>query len=343
MTRHRKADHIRICLNEPVGNAVTRTGFDEIRLPHEGLPELHKAEIDLSATVFGKTVAAPILISCMTGGSELAKVINQRLARAAQKHGLALGLGSQRALLVDPGLLDTYAVRDLAPDVLLFGNVGAVQLNYGMTRADCDRLVEMVGADVLALHLNPLQEAVQPEGDVDFRGLKTKIRDLAQETGYPVILKEVGNGIGPALARWVGGTALAGVDVAGAGGTSWSRVESYRSDSPLVQQVGRTFGEWGWPTAEALAHARAALPDKVVIASGGVRHGLDAAKAIAMGADLVGLARPFLEAAATSDAALDTMIRTLLEELRVALFCTGARDVNALRSVGIEPQGRNAS
>ncbi len=312
------------------------TGFERWRLPHEALPELDKRAIDLSQELFGRRLRAPILISCMTGGSELAKTVNRRLAAVAQRLGLALGLGSQRAMLRAPELADTYAVRDLAPDVPLLGNIGAVQLNYGVGPEECGALCRAVGADALVLHLNPLQEAVQPEGDVNFAGLKEKIASLAASLGLPVLLKEVGSGISRRLARWVAGTAIAGVDVAGAGGTSWAKVESYRAEDPLVARLGRSFAGWGIPTAESLRICREELPDRIVIASGGIASGIDAAKAIALGADLAGIARPFLEAAARSEAALEEAARLVLEELRVAMFCCGAASVAQLRRVPIE-------
>jgi isopentenyl-diphosphate delta-isomerase len=336
MTRFRKADHIRICRDEEVGSTGVSTGFERWRLPHEALPEIDKRAVDLSTEVLGRPLQAPLLISCMTGGSELAKVVNQRLARVAQRFGIALGLGSQRALLADPGLLDTYAVRDLCPDVPLLGNIGAVQMNYGLGVGDFRRAVELVSADALVLHLNPLQEAVQPEGDVDFSGLRPKVAAVAAELGVPVILKEVGNGIGPALARWVAGTEIAGVDTAGAGGTSWARVESFRAEDPLLEELGRSFSGWGIPTADSVIACRQALPDRLVIASGGMRNGIQAAKALALGADLVGIARPFLKAATESEQAVEDVARLVIEQLRVAMFCCGCTRVGDLRDLTLQ-------
>ncbi len=341
LTRFRKADHIRICRDEEVACTGITNGFERWRLPHEALPELDKRTIDLRTTLFGRPLAAPLLISCMTGGSELAKQVNERLARVAQRFGIALGLGSQRALLADPRLLDTYAVRPLCPDVPLFANLGAVQLNYGLGLEDCRRALDMVEADALVLHLNPLQEAVQPEGDVDFRGLKDKIAAVAQALEAPVLLKEVGSGLGPRLARWAAATRLAGLDTAGAGGTSWARVESYRAGDPRLAALGRAFGGWGIPTAESVIACRAALgPERLVIASGGIRNGIEVAKAIALGADLVGVARPFLAAATQSEQALAETAEQLIEELRVAMFCCGAGSIAALKRTELEPVAR---
>ncbi|RME70965.1 MAG: type 2 isopentenyl-diphosphate Delta-isomerase [Planctomycetota bacterium] len=337
MTRFRKADHIRICRDEDVRSENVTTGFARWRLPHDALPELDKREIELRTELFGRPLAAPLLISCMTGGSELARRINERLARAAQRFGIALGLGSGRALLVDPSLRDTFAVRPLCPDVPLLANLGAVQLNYGVGLDDCRRLVELLEADALVLHLNPLQEAVQPEGDVDFRGLRDKIARLAEALEVPVILKEVGNGLGAGLARWAASTAIAGLDTAGTGGTSWARVESYRAGDSVLERLGRSFSGWGVPTAQSVLACRAALPDRLVIASGGIRNGIEAAKAIALGADLVGIARPFLQAASESEPALADEITLVIEQLRVAMFCSGCRDLAALRRLELEP------
>ncbi len=336
ITRNRKSEHIRIVRDEDTASEGVTTGFERWRLPHEALPELDKRKVDLSTRILGRTLRAPILISCMTGGSELAKTVNRRLARAAQEAGLALGLGSQRAMLKAPELADTYAVRDLAPDVLLIGNLGAVQLNFGVTTEDCERVVRAVDADALALHLNPLQEAVQPEGDVDFVGLKDKVAAVAAALPLPVILKEVGSGISRGLARWVATTKIAAVDVAGAGGTNWAKVESYRAHAEAGRALARSFAGWGIPTADSLAACRAELPDRLVFASGGVRDGIEVAKAIALGADLVGLARPFLEAAARSEAAAIEAAHLIVEQLRVAMFCCGAGSVAGLRKVTLE-------
>ncbi|HVY62516.1 MAG TPA: type 2 isopentenyl-diphosphate Delta-isomerase [Planctomycetota bacterium] len=336
ITRNRKSEHIRIVRDEDTAAEGVTTGLERWRLPHEALPELDMREVDLATTVLGRRLEAPILISCMTGGSELAKTVNRRLAKAAQAYGLALGLGSQRAMLKAPELADTYAVRDLAPDVLLIGNLGAVQLNHGVTAADCERLAKAVGADALALHLNPLQEAVQPEGDVDFSGLKAKVAAVAESIATPIVLKEVGNGIGRSLARWVRSTKIAAVDVAGAGGTSWAKVESYRAHDEQFRRLARSFAGWGVPTAASLRACRAELPDRPVFASGGIRDGIEAAKAIALGADLVGLARPFLDAAAKSEEAVLEAARLVTDQLRVAMFCCGAANLTELRKVRLE-------
>ena len=339
LLRHRKADHIRICRDEDVAGEGVRTGFERYSLPHQALPEIDKERVDLRTRIFGKILAAPILISCMTGGSELARVVNSRLASAAQRLGLALGVGSQRAMLGAPELSDTYAVRDVAPDVLLFGNIGAVQLNCGVTQEDCLRLVAAIGADALAVHLNPLQEALQPEGETRFGGLKEKIAALAATLPVPVVLKEVGSGISREVARWVRRTSIAAVDVAGAGGTSFAKVEGYRASEPVLARLARSFAGWGIPTADSLVACRAELPDRLVFASGGVRDGIDAAKAIALGADLVGIARPFLQAATVSEEAVLQAGRFVVEGLRIAMFCSGVATLEELRSLKLERIG----
>jgi len=336
ITRHRKSEHIRIVRDRDTASDGVTTGFERFRLPHEGLPELDLGRVDLSTRVLGKKLAAPILISCMTGGSELAKVVNRRLAKAAHACGLALGLGSQRAMLKAPDLTDTYAVRDLAPDVLLIGNIGAVQLNFGVTAADVERLAREVGADAIALHLNPLQEAVQPEGDVDFSGLKARVAMVAAAIGTPVVLKEVGNGISRRLARWAAGTRIAALDTAGAGGTNWAKVESYRAQSERGERLARSFGGAGIPTVDSLLACREEFGTRTVIASGGVKDGIDVAKAIALGADMVGLARPFLEAAAKSEEAAIETARLIVDQLRVAMFCAGAGTIEELRRTTLE-------
>jgi isopentenyl-diphosphate delta-isomerase len=336
ITRHRKSEHIRIVRDRDTAAEGVTSGFERFRLPHEALPELDLRKIDTRVRVLGRELRAPILISCMTGGSELAKAVNRRLARAAQACGLALGLGSQRAMLVAPELTDTYAVRDIAPDVLLIGNLGAVQLNMGVTADDCVQLARAVGADALALHLNPLQEAVQPEGDTDFAGLKAKVAAVAASIDVPIVLKEVGSGLSRRIARWAAGTKIAALDVAGAGGTNWAKVESYRARGVLHEALARSFAGWGIPTVDSLLACREEFVGRPVFASGGVRDGIDAAKAIALGADLVGLARPFLEAAARSEEAAVGAARLVVEQLRVAMFCAGAATVDDLRRVRLE-------
>ncbi len=242
-----------------------------------------------------------------------------------------MGLGSGRALLEFPDSIETFDVRPLAPDVALLANLGAVQLNKGYGVAECRRLVEILHADAIALHLNPLQEALQPEGDTCFSGLLDRIANLCDRAGFPIVVKEVGWGIGADAVRALFDAGVAAVDLAGAGGTSWSEVERYRIGEPWRARVAGAFASWGIPTARALVDARAVAPSETLIASGGIRPGLDVPKALALGADLVGIAGPFLRAADESLEAAHELARELVETLRVAMFCVGARTPADLR------------
>lgn len=333
-TQVRKADHLRICLDEDVQARVT-SGFEQYRFTHCCLPELDWGDVQLATRFLGKSLSAPLLISSMTGGTEHAKQINFRLAAAAQAHQLAMGVGSQRVAVEQPEVEATFAVRAIAPDILLFANLGAVQLNYAYGLEECRRVVDALEADALILHLNPLQECVQTGGDRNFRGLFDKIAVLCDQLPVPVIAKEVGNGISAAMAQRLIEVGVAAIDVAGAGGTSWARVEGARAKDARQRQLGQTFGDWGLPTAECLTSIRAIAPTVPLIASGGLRNGLDAAKAIALGADLVGMAMPFLQAADTSEAALDEFIEILKAELTTTLFCTGVATVQALATANV--------
>lgn len=330
-TPSRKAQHLRINIERDVSGKGVASGFDEFRFAHRALPEIDLSEVDLSSEIFGRALGAPILISCMTGGTPEAQRINRRLARVAQTYGLAMGLGSGRALLESPDSIETFDVRGEAPDIVLFANLGAVQLNKGYGSAECRRLVELLRADALVLHLNALQEALQPEGDTSFRQLLVRIGDLCRRVDFPIVVKEVGWGIGAADVRALFEAGVAAVDVAGAGGTSWSEVERYRIAEPWRARVAASFASWGIPTAQALVAARAIAPAETLIASGGIRDGLDVAKALALGADLVGIARPFLCAADEGEEAADSLARELLETLRIAMFCVGARATLKLR------------
>ena len=331
-TIHRKADHIRINLEEDVRSGIT-TGLERYRFIHQALPEIDLDAIDLSQTIFNKTVRAPILISSMTGGTAEAGRINQTLAQAAQAAGVAMGVGSQRAALEDPHAADSFRVRRSAPDILLFANLGAVQLNYGYTLDHCKRAVDMIEADALVLHLNALQEAVQAEGDTRFAGLIEKIAAICKALPVPVIAKEVGWGISEKAARWLAEAGVAAIDVAGAGGTSWSQVEMYRQQDPRLARVAEAFRDWGIPTAESISMVRQATPGMLIFASGGLRTGVDIAKCIALGASLGGMASPFLKAAAHS---LDETLQTLEEirrELQISMFAAGAANLDQLKQL----------
>lgn len=330
-TQVRKADHLRICLDEDVQSHRITNGFERYRFTHCCLPELNRDEINISTTFLGKTVRTPLLISSMTGGTQQAQMINQRLAKTAQRFGLAMGVGSQRVAVENPALTPTFSVRKYAPDALLFANLGAVQLNYDYGVSQCRQAVDALEADALILHLNPLQEAVQTEGDVNFKGLFDKIEHLVEVIEVPVIAKEVGNGISSAMAKRLMDVGVAAIDVAGAGGTSWARVESERAKDPKQRRLGNTFADWGIPTASCIAQIRQLSETVPLIASGGMRNGLDAAKAIALGANLAGLALPFLQAANQSEAALAELSEALIAEIVTVLFCTGSGSLADLR------------
>ena len=330
----RKADHIRINLEENVQFPRLSTGLERFRFVHEALPELDMTQIDLSVDLFGHAVRAPLLISSMTGGTEAAERINLNLAIGAQARGIAMGVGSQRTGLEVDGTAGSFRVRLVAPDILLFANLGAGQLNKGYTVDHCRRAVDMIEADALILHLNPLQEAVQADGDWNWAGLLGKIGQVCAAVGVPVVAKEVGWGINGRLARRLADVGVAAIDVAGSGGTSWTEVEYHRAPTERLRRITRTFADWGIPTADSLIQVRQAAPELPAIASGGIRDGIDVAKCVALGATLVGLASPFLRAATVSDEAVVDAIDLLADELRIAMFCTGAGDVTALRAPG---------
>ncbi len=327
----RKHDHIRLSLTEDVQFEHVPTGFDALRLEHQALPDLDFADVDPSVTLLGKRLAAPLLISSMTGGPSLGGKINQHLAEAAQQKGLGMGLGSQRITLEKPETSASFQVRHVAPDILLIGNIGAVQLNYGVGLDACRQIIDSVGADALYLHLNPLQEVIQPEGDKNFKGLLAKIRLITRDLGVPVLAKEVGSGISGKMARQLADAGIAAIDVSGAGGTSWAIIEAKRAQTPMQQSLGERFRDWGIPTTVSLIQCRDALPDMPLIASGGLRSGIDIAKAIALGADAAAMAMPFLEAATHSTEAVGEVVDRLVQELKVAMFLLGVRTIAELK------------
>lgn len=329
ITPRRKSDHIRINREEDVQFPSVTTGLERYRFVHQALPELDLRDIDTSTVFLGHRLEIPLLISSMTGGTDEAGRINRVLAEAAQEAGIAMGLGSQRAALENQELVPTYRVRDVAPDILLMANLGAVQLNYGYGIDHCRRAVEMVGADALILHLNPLQEAVQPEGDVNFSGLLKKIEEVCRALEVPVVVKEVGWGLSERAARLLAEAGVAALDVAGAGGTSWSQVEAYRAPTEFHARIARSFADWGIPTAESIRMARRGAPDLPIIASGGLRTGIDIAKSIALGASLGGMARPFLMAASSPEE-VHQVIREIAAQLRIAMFGAGVRNIEEL-------------
>ncbi len=329
--KKRKADHIDISLNRKVSfNAIT-TGLEEYRFDHQALPEVDLDEIDLTTEIIGREAGAPLLISSMVGGIDEGARLNRNLAEAAQHHRIPMGVGSQRCAIDDPRLEWTFRVRNIAPDIPLYANLGAVQLNYGYGVSECIRAVEMIEADALILHLNPLQEALQHEGNTRFAGLAKKIEAVCRSLTVPVIAKEVSFGMSRETARLLINAGVAAIDVAGAGGTSWGEVEKYRSKTETGFNIAGSFSEWGIPTAQSIRMVREEDREVFLIASGGVRTGIDLAKVIALGADFGGVALPLMAAASESAEAVSNAITEIIEELRIAMFCVGASDTAALQ------------
>ncbi len=330
--RDRKREHIELALDPRT--QLLRSSFDGYGFVHEALPEIDLDEIDLETSFLGKPLQAPLLISCMTGGTDRATEVNRNLALAAERHGIAVGVGSQRKALEDPATTASFEVREAAPTTPVLGNLGAVQLSYGYGVEECRRAVEMVGADALVLHLNPLQEAIQPEGQCNFKDLRPRIAQVVAELGVPVAVKEVGCGLSAKTARALVACGVRILDTAGLGGTSWARIEGARAGDV---DLGELFADWGVPSPESIrsideTRRGEGWDDLVLIGSGGVRSGLDVAKAIALGADLVGLAQPFLAPALESAERVGETIERILRELRIAMFCVGARNLDELRN-----------
>ncbi len=329
----RKRRHIDVCLSEAVDFQTVTTGLEHYRLPYNALTQTDLGSIDLATDFLGARLRAPVLIGPMTGGPELSGTINRNLAGAAQQLGIGMMLGSQRIMLDNGSAAATFRVRDIAPDVLLIGNIGLTQLTPGVESALVDAL-DQVNANALAVHTNPLQEAMQHKGDTDFSGSIARLRDIAGSIGYPVMLKEVGHGIGAAAATELIDCPIAAVDVAGAGGTSWARVEQFVRYGEIRYPA---LAEWGVPTAQALTEVRRTLPGVPLVASGGIRTGMDAAKALALGADVVSVARPLLAPAIESPAAVADWLQRFIEELLICLHGCGAADVAELRDGGVTP------
>jgi len=326
----RKADHIKINLEKDVRSALT-TGLENYRFVHEALPELDLNRVDTSLSLFGKQLAAPILISSMTGGTAEAENINLRLAETAYVLRIAMGVGSQRTAIENPEQAKTFQVRRVAPDILLFANLGAVQLNYGYGIDQCRRAVDMIQADALIFHFNPLQEAVQDAGDTNFAGLAGKIEEVCRKIEVPVIAKEVGWGISERTARLLADCGVQAIDVAGAGGTSWSQVEMHRAPDEFTRELAATFVGWGIPTAESILNVKKAVPNMTAFASGGIKDGLDIAKCIALGATLGGMAGQFLKAAAFSTEQAVEMIKLTKRQIEVTMFAAGVGSLDDLK------------
>lgn len=329
-TNDRKIEHIRAIENDP---ATDRDGryFDRIHLTHRALPELDLASIDSSVRFLGRNLSFPLLISSMTGGDhELVRKINTNLAQAAERCGVALAVGSQRVMFEQSAARASFELRALAPNTVLLANLGAVQLNYGFGVEQAREAVECVGADGLYLHINPLQEAVQPEGDTNFSGIGQKIGEIRRGLKVPVLLKEVGAGLSPEDIALGYAQGVRYFDVAGSGGTSWSRIEHHRRNGD--SDIGLKFQDWGVPTPLALKRAEPWLERATLIASGGLRDGIDMAKSVILGASLCGMAAPFLRPATQSVEAVVEVIERLRREFVTAMFLLGMPDVATLRN-----------
>jgi isopentenyl-diphosphate delta-isomerase len=331
-TAKRKDSHLDLCASGAVEPLGVRTLLGDVRLVHCALPELSLPEVQLGARLFGKSLRAPLMMTGMTGGTDRAGAVNRDLARLAEAAGIAFGLGSQRAMLDDASRAGSYRLRDVAPTTVIVGNIGLTQAVRSGLDA-CRKLAEDIQADALAVHLNAGQELTQPEGDRDFRGGYAVLEKLARALDGRLLVKETGCGLSPAVARRLVGLGVGALDVSGAGGTSWVKVEQLRA-SGVAAEVGETFAGWGIPTAAAIASVREAVgPGVTLVASGGLRDGLEAAKVLALGADLAGMALPLFRAQqAGGYAGAERALEAVLAGLRHALLLTGSRDVAALRA-----------
>jgi len=339
-TSERKLDHINICLEEDVEARFKNTGFEDIELLHKASPEIDFGEVDLSSSLFGKDLDAPVMICPMTGGHKKGKKINTTLAEAAQELNIAFSVGSQRAGIEEPELKDTYQVRDVAPDILLSGNLGVVQLSQGYGIEEAEQAVEMIDADALALHFNSLQEALQSKGDTSFSGSLEEVSELASEMEKPLYVKETGAGISSSLASKLAEAGAEAIDVSGAGGTSWAGVEALREGTKM--ELGEVFWDWGIPTSVSTAEVSDVV-DIPVISSGGIRTGLDAAKAIASGADLVGIGLPLLRASVRGKETVVSWLEEFIRELKISMFLTGCTNIGELQDVPLRIFGRTRS
>lgn len=337
-TEKRKLSHIRICAEKNVQARSVSTGFEDVFLVHRALPGISLQEIDTSIDFFGHKLSAPIVIEAMTGGTREATDVNAALAEAAETLGLAMGVGSQRAAIEDSNLENTFRIaREKAPHAFLIANLGAPQLSRGYGLRDAQKAIDMIDADALAIHLNPLQEAVQPEGDTSYRGVAAKIEEIATALTVPVIVKETGAGIAAEEAEIFEGAGVRGIDVGGAGGTSWAAVEYLRAKETKDlkrERLGETFWNWGIPTAASIVEVCQSTK-LTVIASGGIRTGIDVTKAIALGADAVGLALPLLKPALEGPRKVIWALHMLINELKTAMFLTGAKGLQSLKSSAV--------
>jgi len=344
-TRKRKADHIRISLNHNVQARKVTTGFEDTHLIHNALPEIDKQDIDLSTTVFNHKFSAPLIVGAITGGTSEAAKINAAIAEAVEELGLGMGVGSQRVAIEDKTLEKTFAIaRKKAPTAFLIANLGGVQLVHGYGLKEVKKAVEMIDADAIAIHLNPLQEAVQPEGQTRFGGVLEKIGEITKELGKPVIAKETGAGIAAEEAKRLEAANVEGIDISGAGGTSFAAVEYYRAkgkSNSSQRRLGEVFWDWGIPTAVSLVEVSQSV-NVPIIASGGIRSGVEMAKALALGASLTSISKPVLEAAVKGVKETKRELLLLIEELKNSMFLVGADTVQALKEKPVVITGKTA-
>ena len=333
--RTRKDEHLDVILAGKARHG-REAGFGDIRFVHEALPDLDHGKIDLGVDFLGRRLKAPLLISSMTGGPARAEAINARLAEAAQHLGIALAVGSQRAALEGEGAGLDMALRLKAPDTPILANIGAAQLTRGFGVDEARRVLDMIAADALIVHLNPLQEACQPEGDRDWWGVGAALEALVKALDAPVVVKETGAGISGATAKRLADMGVAAIDVAGAGGSNWATVEGERATDPGDKAHAAAFADWGIPTARSIAQVRAACPEIVLVGSGGIRDGVEAAKAIRLGADVVGQAAGVLAAATVSTEAVVEHFQVLIRQLRTTCFVTGSANLTALNGAALE-------
>ncbi|MBU4245907.1 MAG: type 2 isopentenyl-diphosphate Delta-isomerase [Nanoarchaeota archaeon] len=316
----RKSDHITLCLSKEAESS--KTGFEDIRLIHKSLPEINFEEVDISTTFLGKKLNAPIIIEAITGGCEEAEKINKNLAKAAERVGVAFGVGSERAFMTAPQLAETYKIRDVAPNVFLIGNLGLIQFRNGFGDREFNQAICEIDCNALAIHLNPLQELCQPEGDKNWKGCTNELAEMCK-AGFPIIVKETGAGISAEVAKSIERAGAKAIDVSGLGGTNFALIESYRNGVS-------GFENWGIPTACSIIEVRGAVRIPI-IASGGIRSGVDMAKSIALGADMCGAALPFLRAAVISDIAVEEKLREFIMQLKIAMILTGCKNIAELK------------
>ena len=332
--KQRKDDHIKINLEKNVASSLS-VGFDQYTFVHNALPELDLNKINLESTFLGRILNAPLLISSMTGGTDAGNLINIRLAEAAQHTGIAMGVGSQRSEVQNPITAEKFNIRQYAPGIPLYANLGAVQLNYGFSMDECKQAIDGIQGDALILHLNPLQEALQPEGQTNFAGILKRIEVVCSEIDVPVIVKEVGWGISSAVARRLIDAGVSCIDVAGAGGTSWALVEKYRNSDKNRVAISEHFHDWGIPTSDCVKELHLDFPEIPLIASGGIKRGIDVGKSIALGAQVSGIAGVLFREAAVSTEAVIVKIREFMDELRITMFVVGSGDIAALATTPI--------